>query len=182
MSDQKLTTVMVDGLSVETTDAGAQAISKLTQDLADARRATEDQQEAHNTALAAKDTELAKKDAEIDGLKSKILSDEDLDKMVKDRGDLIATAKAVADKDYAGLSASDIRKTAVVAVLGQEAVDGKSDDYIQARFDILAEDANKDGVKRALEDGRPAPGTVDQAHAKMVADLGAAWKGEGGTA
>ena len=178
MSDVKLTTITVDGLSVETTDAGAQAISKLTHELADARKAKEDSQKAHDDALAAKDKELATKDAEIDDLKSKTLSDADIDQRVNDRADLIATAKQIADKDYTGKSDNDIRKIAVIAKLGADAVDGKSVDYVQARFDILAEDASQDPVRKALKSSDGTPGNaVDKAHSTMVSDLSNAWKG-----
>ena len=179
MSDgTKLTTITVDGLSVETTDAGAQAISKLNKDLADAHTAAQELTTAHTKALADKDKELAAKDAEIDDLKGKILTDADLDKQVNDRADLIAVAKSIADKDYTGLSASDIRKTAVAAKLTPEVIDGKSEDYISARFDILAEDGKQDPVRRVMRDGDPQPKatTVDQAHAEMVAGIGNAWK------
>jgi hypothetical protein len=181
MSDgTKLTTITVDGLSVETTDAGAQAISKLNKDLADAHTAAQESTTAHTEALAAKDKELAAKDAEIDDLKGKILTDADLDKQVNDRADLIAVAKSIADKDYTGMSASDIRKTAVSAKLTPEVIDGKSEDYIAARFDILAEDAKQDPVRKQLRDGdpQPKPTTVDQAHAEMVSGLESAWKGK----
>jgi hypothetical protein len=178
MSDVKLTTVTVDGLSVETTDAGAQAISKLQQELADAKKATEDQQTAHVESLAAKDKELAQKDAEIDDLKAKVLTDADIDKRVNDRADLIATAKTIADKNYTGKSDADIRKMAVVAKLGQDAIDGKSDDYILARFEILAEDANEDGVRKVLKTGDAVPhDDVVKAHDEMKSNLENAWKG-----
>jgi len=180
MSDTKLTTILVDGLSVETTEPGAQAISKLTQDLASARQATVEAAATHTTELAAKDTELAGKDAEIDTLKAAALSDEDLDRKVKDRGDLIALAKTVADKDYTGMSDGDVRKSAVAAKLGQDAVEGKSDDYIKARFDILAEDTTVDGVRRVLKGGDiHQPGNdAEKAHGSMVTDLQDAWKGD----
>lgn len=178
MSDTKLTTVTVDGLSVETTDAGAQAISKLQTELADARKDVVTAGTEHATALAAKDAELAQKDAEIDALKASQLSDADLDKRVNDRADLIAVAKQIADKDYAGLADADIRKAAVVAKLGQAAVDGKSDDYILARFDILSEDATQDPVRRVVRGQvQPVVDSVDQAHAAMVADMQTAYKG-----
>lgn len=177
MSEVKLQTVMVDGLSVETTEAGAQAISKLTTELADAHKVSEGLQKTHKTELAAKDTELATKDAEIDTLKGKQLSDKDLDQKVKDRADLIAVATKVADKDYSGLSDDDIRKTAVAANIGQDAIEGKSADYIAARFDILSEDASRDGVRKVIIDGVAITGdAVDKAHATMVNDLGNAWK------
>jgi len=178
MSDVKLTTITVDGLSVETTDAGAQAISKLTRELADARKAKDDLTTAHNEQLSAKDKELATKDAEIDDLKGKQLSDTDIDQRVNDRADLIATAKQIADKDYTGKSDSDIRKMAVVAKLGADSIEGKSNDYIQARFDILSEDASQDPVRKVLKSGDALSGnSVDKAHSSMVADLSNAWKG-----
>ena len=179
MSDVKLTTITVDGLSVETTDAGAQAISKLMTELADARKAAGETQTTHANALAAKDTELATKDAEIDALNGKQLSDADIDKRVNDRADLITVAKAIADKDYTGKSDNDIRKMAVSAVLGQDTIDGKSVDYIAARFDILAEDTTQDGVRRVLKPGDNKPGNaVDKAHSGMVSHMQDAWKGE----
>jgi len=178
MSDIKLTTVTVDGLSVETTDAGAVAISKLTKDLEGARSALDVEKKAHTEALAAKDRELAAKDAEIEGFAGKILSDADIDQRVNDRADLIATAKRIADKDYTGLADAEIRKAAVVAVLGQKAVDNKSDDYVQARFDILSEDAGQDPVRKVLKAGDNHPANdVDKAHAAMVNDLSNAWQG-----
>lgn len=180
MSEVKLSTVTVDGLSVVTTDAGAQAISKLTEDLGKVRAASDAATEAHTTALADKDRELAKRDAEIDTLKGKMLSAKDLDRKVKDRADLITAAKKVADKDYAGMSDMDIRKAAVAAQLGQDAVVDKSDDYILARFDILVDDSNIDGVRKVLRSGdlHKSGDSVDQAHAGMVTNLQDAWKGD----
>ena len=175
--DVKLTTITVDGLSVETTDAGVQAIFKLNKELADTRKVAEDSAAAHAATLAAKDKELATKDAEIDLLKGKVLSDANLDKMVKERADLISVAKQVADKDYTGMAVNDIRKAAVAAQLGQDAIDGKSEEYIAARFDILAEDAAQDPVRKVLRTGDTHKvTTVDQAHAGLVQNLENAWK------
>lgn len=184
MPEVKLTTVTVDGLSVETTDAGAQAISKLSKDLTKANDDLDKAKSTHQTEIAAKDAELAKRDAEIDKLKGSQISDADLDRMVKERGDLIATAKSIADKDYTGQSAEDIRKTAVTAVLGADAVDGKSAEYIEARFDILAEDASQDPVRRAIKGGTQHQSKgADAAYDKMVERNANAWKGsEGGKA
>ncbi len=181
MSDISLQTVMVDGLSVETTDAGAQAITKLVTELADARKDLSTAETAHKEALAAKDGELATKDAKIDELDGKLLSDKDLDARVNDRADLIATAKTIADKDYSGKSDVEIRTMAVTAKLGLGTIDGKSADYISARFDILAENAAQDPVRRVIRDGIQVAGdTADQAHAKMTDDLQNAWKGNNG--
>lgn len=171
MSNPNLRTVMVDGLSVETTDAGAQAIGKLQQQVRDSAQALSDAEARHAEALADRDAKLAKAEAERDDLKAKVLSDADLDARVQARGDLIATAKAIADGDYTGKSEGEIRKAAVVAKLGDAAVKDKSDAYIEARFDILAEDAKKDPVTRALRTGDARTPANDHGYAESVAEL-----------
>lgn len=179
-----LRTVMVDGLSVSVTDQGAQAIEKLTKDRDTAKQALSDAATKHAEALAAKDAEIAKKDAEIDATKAKILSDADLDKRVQDRADLIATAGKIAkDVKTAGLSDAAIRKAVVTAKLGDAALAGKSDAYIDARFDILAEDAGKviDGFAAVVAGGVQSVANDSNAqataHTAMVNDLATAWQG-----
>lgn len=171
MSDIKTRTILVDGLSVETTDAGAQAIAKLQQQVKDGAQALADANTAHAAAIAAKDAEIGKKDAEIDSLKGKVLSDADIDKRVQARADLVATAKAIHDADYSGKSDADIRKAVVVAKLGDAAVKDKSEAYIDARFDILAEEAKKDPVNRVLRDGAARTPVNDNGYSKSVEDL-----------
>lgn len=176
-----LRTVMVDGLSVSTTDQGAQAIEKLTKERNDARQATADAATAHQTAIAAKDAELAKKDAEIDDLKAKQLDAAALDKLVAGRAALIATAKAIAPNVKTdGLNDADIRKAVVVAKIGDAAIKDKSADYINARFDILAEGVGKspnDPVREALQHQDDAANdTREAAYQAMTDGLTAAWQ------
>lgn len=186
-SDQKpkedkimtLKTVTVDGIPVEVTDQGATVIGTLQQRLADANTKFADAEKANQTALAAKDAELAKKDAEIDALKGKILSDADLDKRVQARADLITKAHATAkDVKTEGLSDAAIRKAVVVAKLGDAAVADKSEAYIDARFDMLVEDASKNGadpfrtvVQQGLSQVSDADRVVTDAYSQMVADM-----------
>lgn len=153
-----LKTVTVDGIPVEVTDQGAVVISTLQTRLADANAKAEKAEAAHTAAIAAKDAELAKKDAELDAIKAKVLSDADLDKRVQERADLIAVANVIAkDVKTTGLSDAAIRKAVVAAKLGDAAISGKADAYIDARFDILAEDAKKeagaDPFARVVSDG-----------------------------
>ncbi|MER9188309.1 DUF2213 domain-containing protein [Mesorhizobium australicum] len=176
--------VLVDGLTVETTDAGAQAISKLFGDLASSAAKITTLATDHATAIAAKDKDLAKKDAEIDGLKAKVLSDADLDKRVAARADLIGKAKAIAkDVKTDGLSDSAIRKAAVAAKLGDAAIADKTDAYIDARFDILVEDAVKDAggadqFRTVVAGGLKAVDTAPAAtaHKAMTDHLSGAWQ------
>ncbi|KAA5841999.1 DUF2213 domain-containing protein [Pseudomonas chlororaphis] len=169
--------LLVDGISIDVTEQGAQAIEKLNTKLADAATATKTLTDAHAAAIALKDAELAKKDAEIDGLKAKQLSDADIDKRVTTRADLISKAKSIADADYTGKTDADIRKAVVVAKLGDAAVAGKADAYIDARFEILVEDAAKNPANDPFrqhmihQDGKPGENPAGVARAKMLADF-----------
>lgn len=60
---------------------------------------------------------------------------------MKARAKLLADARTVHAGDFADLVDADIRRAAVVAKLGDAAVAGKSDAYIEARFDILLADS-----------------------------------------
>lgn len=173
MSDTKTRTVLVDGLAVETTDAGAIAIAKLQKDVTDATSLYVQTCDAHKTAIAAKDAEIAKKDAEIDALKAKVMTDAQIDERVKARADLIAVAKLIADADYTGKSEAEIRKAAVVAKLGDTAIAGKPDAYVHARFDILADEAKVgDPVRKVLQSGSVHTQAVkDNGYAASIADL-----------
>lgn len=175
-----LKTVTVDGIPIEVTDQGATVITTLLGRISDAKAAGDKLVSDHAAAIAAKDADLAKRDAEIDALKGKIVDGAALDALVQARGDLIAKAKAIApDVATDGKSDADIRKAVVVARLGDEAVKDKAAAYIDARFDILAEDAKPgDPVRSVVRDGLKQ---VDQqpvatAHAAMVTSLQDAWK------
>ena len=156
--------VLVDGLTVETTEQGAQAIDKLNKQLADGAAVVQALKDAHAAALA-------QKDAEIDSLKSKVLTDAQIEARAIARADLLAKAKAVHDADYTGKSDAEIRRAVVVAKLGDAAVAGKADAYIDARFDILVEDAaNADPVRKALSDTANTQ-PVQDARAAYIAHL-----------
>lgn len=177
-------TLMVDGLSVELTDKDAQIVQRtldgLSKQIADlnAKMATADTE--HVKAIAAKDAELAKKDAEIDGLKSKVVSDADIDKRVKSRSDLERKAAVLAkDVKTDGVSDADLKRAVVAAKLGDAAIKDKSDAYIDVRFEVLAEDtakaAGSDPFARVVSDGltpaNDADKVVNDAYGQMVADL-----------
>lgn len=158
-----LRNVMVDGLSVQTTDQGAQAIDKLIADRDAANDKLAQQTKDHNDAIKAKDAELAKKDAELDDAKGKVLDQAAIDKLVADRATLEATALKI-DKDIKpnGMSDADLRKAVVQSKLGDDAIKDKPEAYIDARFDILAEDAGKtDQFRDTMKGGAVQTGSND---------------------
>jgi len=174
-----LKTVVVDGLSVKTTDQGAEAITKLQSQLKDADALIQTAEQEGAQALAAKDKELAARDAEIVKLKGEALDAEALDALVKERADFISKAsQLVSDEDFTGMSNDDIMKAVVTKLNGAESIDGKSKDYIAARFDIALDDKDNkiDPVRDAF---RKAPKTVindngQSAYEKRISD---SWKG-----
>jgi len=138
----KLRTVVVDGLSVTITDEGALAIDKLQTAVADAQKKTADAEAKAVTDMSEKEKKVAKLQAEIDDLKGKAMDDAAIDKRVQDRAELIGKAKLITkDLDTTGISDAGIRKATVAAKLGDAAIKGKSEAYIDARFDILTEDS-----------------------------------------
>lgn len=182
MSDALKTVVLGDkAVQVAVSDVAAFEAFK-----AESAKALADANTAHAAALAAKDAELAKKDAELDAIKGKVLSDADIDKRVQDRADLIAVATVIAkDVKTTGLSDAAIRKAVVTAKLGDAAISGKTEAYIDARFDILADEAKKeagaDPFARVVSDGLKPTGTAqtqtNDAWKKSVDDLNA-WRKE----
>ena len=171
-------TVMVDGLSVETTDQGAQAIEKLQKDRDAANQLVADMKKSHEEDMKKKEAELAKKDAELDDAKGKVLDAAAVSKLVADRVALEATAAKIAkDVKPAGLTDADLKLAVVKAALGDKVPADKLADqhYVDARFDILAEDAGKvaDNFADTMRGGRPtnpaATGLTDAQAARQQA-------------
>lgn len=177
MSDALITVVLGDkAVSVTAADKATIELFK-----AGAAKTLADAETAHAEAIDAKDAELATKDAEIKKLTDAALSDSDLDAKVQARGDLIDTAKTIAkDLDTKGLSDADIRRAAIIAVDGEESVKDKSAAYIDAMFDIKANDAAKvadvDPLSVVDNDTKPKLVSLDQAYADRDAALADAWK------
>lgn len=152
---KKLKTILVDGFTVETTEAGATAIEKLINDKKALQDLADEAEAAKAKAIADSEAKLAAKDAEIEKLQKEQLTDEQVNELVNKRSELIEKAKKVAaDQDYSGLSNEAIKVAAVKAVLGEEVIEGKAKEYIEARFDILVEEAEdqKDQEKDTFAD------------------------------
>jgi len=144
-----LKNIVVDGLTVETTDAAEKAIVKLQGQINDANTALDaanaanataltDAKAAHDTAIAAKDTELATKDTEIAELNKQIVSDAELDQRVAQRSELIGKAKAfTGDAELDGKTTIEIKTMAVDAFHESEFCKDKSPAYIEGAFDAL---------------------------------------------
>ena len=178
-----LRTIMLDGLPVEITDAGAAAVDKLKLMLDASAKALTDAQTAHTQAIAAKDAELGKLTGELNDAKAKVLDAAALDKMVAERGAVIAQAKAMglADTAITGKTNAEIKAAAVAHKLGDAAVKDRSEDYVGALFDHAAGSGQTgaDPLRQTLADTQPvldAKAKADAAWAAGVERAAKAWE------
>lgn len=139
--------VMVDGLSVETTDQGAQAIEKLLADRKAARDAATADATAKDATITQLRADIAKKDGETAVMKKQIedgkMTPQKLDEAVVSRAALITDAKKIAGDDIVttGKTDAEIRRAAIVHKLGDEAAKALDDAAIAGAFAYAAKDA-----------------------------------------
>jgi hypothetical protein len=140
-----LKTITVDGLPVETTDAGIAAIEKMRGLLTVSDQALTAEKAAHEKTKADKDAEAAKKDVEIEDLKKKVVDGAALDALVADRAAVVTKAKALDPNVVTdGKSNAEIKR----AVLG-DSVKDKSEAYVDAAWDLKTA-ATNDGIRDAI--------------------------------
>lgn len=133
-------TLIVDGLQVpNVSDEAKTAIEKLLGQVSSLTDAASQSQAAHDKALGAKDAEIA-------DMKSKVLSDSQIDALIDAKAEVTAKVNSIlgdALGNLKGKSVADIRRMAVAKKFGDAAVADKSDDYVEARFDAMTADTNK---------------------------------------
>jgi hypothetical protein len=151
-------TITFDGLPLEVTDAAEAAITKLQNQiktLTDAKDAAEASLKTANETISTKDGEIAALEKKVEDA---ALKPDQLEKLVKDRSELIAQAKAVhADVVTDGKTDAEIRKAVVTAKLGDSAKD-MDDAAISGAFKVLAKDIKVDPVRDAISNGTPTVG------------------------
>lgn len=177
---EALRTVVVDGLSVQTTDQGAQAIAKLQKDLESSATKLVDANTAHTAALATKDQEIGTLKAENQKLKDGQIKPEDLDRLVADRATLVQIVTAIDSKIEIKGSDADLRRAAVKSKLGDEMVKDASDDMITGMFRAIAKDVKAaDPFAQVLKDGvkQTDSSNTSTAHKAMTDHLTSAWMG-----
>lgn len=132
--------VVVDGLTIDTTEQGAQIINKLQSSLQDSAKALADAEAQHKAAVEAKDEEIGKLKADLKAAQDAAVID--VDALVAARSELVTQVKAIDAKiDPTGLTDTELRKAAVVAKLGDEMVADAGDAEITGMFKAIAKDA-----------------------------------------
>lgn len=161
LMDQKLVTVVIDGIDYQASPEVSLALNKakdaLTQALAD-----KDKSKALTDALQAKFDELTK---ERDELKAKLDTASDpktIDALVTARLDLLTKALSVVkDGDFTGKSDREVMEAVVKARHADLDLKDKSDAYVQARFDAVVETVKSEPARKQRELTRPVVGNED---------------------
>lgn len=180
--------ILLDGITIETTDQGVEAIEKLQKQLGDSTANITKLTADHAAVVAGKDEKIGTLTAELADAKGKLPTGAALDKLVADRVALLDAAKAVVtDKDFTGVNDADVRKAVVIAKLGDDVVKDASEAEILGMFKAVTKDAktapaadpfrqvmqNRDGKTVELGDNGQA------AYEKRLSD---AWKSPVATA
>jgi hypothetical protein len=154
-----LVKIMINGIEFEVSEEVGAAImaerkSKETE--------TTDMEEEMVKKVEEVETANDKLTAKVDDLQAKLnrsndskLSDEDLNKMVSERASLVSFAQTVIAADAMPESTEPMAiKKAVVEKHFNISVDGKSDEYIKARFEMVQEDqtSHDASVKKLADD------------------------------
>jgi hypothetical protein len=143
-------TVVVDGISIQTTDQGAEAITKLqgqiTKLIGDAATA----EATHKTTIEAKDGEIGTLKADLK--KAQDAANVDVSKLVADRVALETQVRAIDGAiDPVGKTDEELRKATVAAKLGEDMVKDAQPAEIAGMFKALTKDAKpNDTVRDAL--------------------------------
>jgi len=182
-------TIIVDGLSVDTTDAGAQAIEKLQGEITKLNDAATTASETHTaaidtlkddhkTAISAKDEEIGELKGKVKGLEDAAMTPEKLDALVADRSVLIGKAAQICkDADFTGKTDAEVMRSCVEAHYGKDAVSAdESDDVVRGMFKGIK--VGKDSFRDALINRQTSGSTnsVDYSTMSQVSDSQAAYE------
>lgn len=154
------------GAGADTGEQAAETIASLRRQLTDAQARIADAEKA-----------AAARDAEFETARPGLVDDAEIARRAEARADLIVAARRIApDVKIAGLPDADIRKATVAARIGDAALAGRSQAYVDARFDLLAESVGErsDAFAAVVKDGLTHSGAqaaVSDAYAAMVRDL-----------
>lgn len=181
MMTQSTVRVTVDGMTIDMTEQGKQALEKLQAQLADRDNTINEL----NTTIATKDGEIetrdstiSEKDGEITALKAEKLDDAAIDARVKARGALVDSAKAIIGDtaDFTDKSDAEVKKMAVAHKYGDEILADADEAAINGMFKIAKADAGADPLSDALPTNTQK--TNDAAYLARVDRLSQNWKGK----
>lgn len=169
----------INGIAVEFSDQGAQAVDHLVKRLGDLDKSMADLK----TQLTDAKKDRDKLQGELDAERSNQITDEQIEQRVTERLELIDMARELCkDLDVKGKSLTEIKVAAINHVDSSFDLKGKSDEYVTAVFDTLyarREDPATTSTRQAFA-GMPANYNDDiagEARKRFAERSANAWKG-----
>ncbi len=173
-----LRSVLVDGITIQTTDQGAEAIARLQASLSESASKLAEAATAHAAALSAKDGEIGELKVKVADAEKKVPTAEALDVLAQKRAELIGDAKKlVPDLNVSGLTDENIRRAAVTKVYGEVLVKDSSDAEISGMFKAAVGSSRKDPVRGAFS-MPTGDAAADNGQSAYEARLRDSWKGQ----
>jgi len=176
--------VMINGIEFDVSEEVAAALEAerkaSTDEMVEVVKKAEDEGEKVEELEKSNDALQAK----VDTLKVKLskatdskMSDADLNKLVTERAELVSFARTVMGDSMPETICPMAIKTAVVEKHFGISVDGKSDAYIDARYDMVQEDqvAADSSVKKLADDMKKERDDVKVGNDKVATDARAAY-------
>jgi len=176
--------VKIDAVEYELSEAVASVVSTKMDAFTKAVDGSKKEIESLTGRVDALQSELKAKTEELEKAKTEKLDRAQMLAIAKERLALEGIAKEIlgADEKLDALSDSEIKAKVIKKRNPDVAVEGKSEDYLNGRFDVLREtlaNGSKDKVADAIKDAPRNDGTVTDAAAarkKMMEDAQNAWK------
>lgn len=171
-----LVKIMINGVEFEVSEEVAKAIEA---ERAAKTKETEDMEEGMEKKVEEVETANDKLTAKVDDLEAKLkttndskLSDTDLNKIVSERASLISFAMSIVGDAMPEDTSPRVIKKAVVEKHFNISVDGKSDAYIDARFEMVQEDQTSydSSVKKLADDMQKEKDDKQVSNDKVVDD------------
>jgi hypothetical protein len=151
--------IILDGITYPIAAQTKQAVHKVIQDnealKVSLKDAKDDKDKSDKNLEDEKETSKKEKDemqAKLDAAEENKIKDSDIDTLVEDRLQLVSDAQSIVkDMDCKGKSTAEIKLAVVTDACPNAKLEGKSADYVAARFDGLVEDAPKgSAIKDAM--------------------------------
>jgi len=182
--------IIIDGVEYEVDKDIARQIHTLNKQVEDQAGEIETLKADKNSLSAEKDTLAGKLDTANESLKDlegKKFTEDEIDKRVQDRLDLLASAKLAEVEVKDGMEGDELKKTIILKAFpksDQAKLDGGSAEYLNARFDGAVEflqergeaqaQQRKDSFDPPLEDKNQVSSA--KARQNMANDMADAWK------
>lgn len=150
----KMANIMISGVSFEVSDQVKQAFDAYVKDQEESAKKKEEEMEDMEEEKKKVEAQKDALQGQLDAEKKTALTDADIEKMVNDRAMIISSAQKVLTDEEFKAAGKDLKQAVIKKVMADIDLDGKSEDYIGAMFDVAIKQYSDNQAKtKALGEG-----------------------------